>query len=112
MNGIDVSGLWAFASIYRLFSSGVNSLLPTPLSSLTTDMTKIGVRMGIVYTIISFGTLSGTPIASALNSADDGRSLGMEMCSCLAIDDRGDHAGCGKNMKIRVEAKGENVEGL
>lgn len=62
-------GLWAFATIYGLFSSGVNSLFPTALSALTTDMTKMGVRMGMVYTVISFATLNGTPIAGALISA-------------------------------------------
>lgn len=72
-------GLWAFATIYGLFSSGVNSLFPTALSALTTDMTKMGVRMGMVYTVISFATLTGTPIAGALISADGGHYLGMEM---------------------------------
>lgn len=72
-------GLWAFATIYGLFSSGVNSLFPTALSALTTDMTKIGVRMGMVYTVISFATLTGTPIAGALISANSGHYLGMEM---------------------------------
>ncbi|KAH8781115.1 MFS monocarboxylate transporter [Diaporthe sp. PMI_573] len=75
INGIGI----AFATIYGLFSSGVNSLFPTALSALTTDMTKMGVRMGMVYTIISFATLTGTPIAGALISANRGRYLDMEM---------------------------------
>ncbi|ROV88401.1 hypothetical protein VPNG_10295 [Cytospora leucostoma] len=79
------SGLWAFAIIYGLFSSGVNSLFPTALSSLTTDMTKMGVRMGMVYTVISFATLTGTPIAGALISADNGLYLGMEMFSASLL---------------------------
>lgn len=72
-------GLWAFATVYGLFSSGVNSLFPTALSALTTDMTKMGVRMGMVYTVISFATLTGTPIAGALVGAGGGHYLGMEM---------------------------------
>jgi MFS family permease len=72
-------GLWAFATIYGLFSSGVNSLFPTDLSALTTDMSKMGVYMEMVYTVISFATLTGTPIAGALISANGGRYLDIEM---------------------------------
>jgi MFS family permease len=78
-------GLFAFATIYGLFSSGVNSLFPTALSSLTTDMTKMGVRMGMIFTVISFATLTGTPIAGALISTDGGNYLGMEMFSASLL---------------------------
>ena len=74
------SGLWAFAVFYGLFSSGVNGLFPTALSRLTDDLSKMGVRMGMVYSIISFATLTGTPIAGVLTRG--GRDyLGTEMFS-------------------------------
>ena len=73
------SGLWAFATFYGLFSSAVNGLFPTALSSLTTDLTKMGVRMGMVFTILSFAVLTGTPIAGALISRKNGDYLDMKM---------------------------------
>lgn len=79
-------GLWAFATVYGMF--------PTALSSLTTDMTKMGVRKGMVYTLTSFATLTGTPIAGALIGADGGSYPGMEMFSASVVD-RGCHTGCG-----------------
>ena len=71
-------GLFAFATIYGLFSSAVNALFPTTLASLTTDMTKMGTRMGMVYTTIAFATLTGTPIAGAIVGSAGGY-LGMEL---------------------------------
>jgi MFS family permease len=59
----DEAGVWVFSVFYGLFSSG---LFPTALSRLTDDLSKMGTRMGMVYSIISFATLTGTPIAGAL----------------------------------------------
>ena len=70
------SGLWAFAVFYGLFSSAVNGLFPTALSRLTDDLSKMGTRMGMVYSIISFATLTGTPIAGALIDTGSKRYLG------------------------------------
>lgn len=62
----DGTSLWVFSAFYGLFSSGINALFPTALSYLTDDLSRLGTRMGMVYTIISFATLTGTPIAGAL----------------------------------------------
>ena len=78
-------GLFAFAAVYGIFSSGVNSLFPTALSSLTTDMTKMGVRMGMIYTVISFATLTSTPFAGSLISTNGGNYLGMQMFSASLL---------------------------
>ena len=71
-------GLFAFATVYGMFSSAVNALFPTALASLTTDMTKMGTRMGMIYTTIAFATLTGTPIAGAIVGSSGGY-LGMEV---------------------------------
>lgn len=75
----STGGLFAFATVYGLFSSAVNALFPTALSSLTTDMSKMGTRMGMIFTTIAFATLTGTPIAGALITAYGGDYLNMEM---------------------------------
>ena len=41
-------------------------------------MTKMGTRMGMVYTTIAFATLTGTPIAGAIVGSAGGY-LGMEL---------------------------------
>lgn len=79
----NIPGLYAWAVIYGIISAGVQGLFPVALSSLTDDLKKLGVRMGMVLTIVSFAALTGSPIAGALVQAnnEDGRAkyLYMEM---------------------------------
>ena len=77
--------LWPFATFYGLFTSAVNALFPTALSSLTTDMTKMGTRMGMIFTTIAFATLTGPPIAGALISARGHTYLSMQMFSASLL---------------------------
>ena len=59
-------GLYAWACIYGIVGAAIQSLFPTVLSNLTTDLRMAGTRMGMVFTILSFATLTGTPIAGQL----------------------------------------------
>lgn len=59
-------GLYAWSIFYGIFGGGIQSLFPAALSFLTTDLRKIGVRMGMVFTIVSFAVLTGSPIAGAI----------------------------------------------
>jgi len=79
------SGLWAFSVFYGLFSSAINGLFPSAISSLTKDISKMGVRMGMVFTILSFAVLTGSPIAGALISARGGNFVGMEMFTATSM---------------------------
>ena len=100
------AGLFVFAAFYGLFSSSVNALFPTALANLTEDKTKMGTRMGMIFSIISFATLTGTPIAGALISG--GGYLNMEMfaASLLMIGAStlvaARLAGTGMKLRIRV----------
>ena len=67
-------GLVAFSIIYGLSAAGIKSLFPATLASLTTDM-KVGVRTGMVFSVVSFGVLTGPPLAGALITRDDGNYL-------------------------------------
>ena len=60
--------------LYGFFSGTLVSLPPACVASLTdpSEMSKIGSRMGMVFSIIAFATLTGTPIAGALISRDNG----------------------------------------
>lgn len=81
----DLSGLWIFAVFYGLFAAGIQSLFPATLSTLTTDLKKIGVRMGMVLSIVAVAALIGSPIAGALVSSDDGGFLYAQMFMGSAI---------------------------
>lgn len=83
VNGM--SGLWTFATFYGLFAAGIQSLFPATLSTLTTDMKKIGVRMGMVLSVVAVAALIGSPIAGELVIRDDGEYLYAQMFMGSAI---------------------------
>jgi MFS family permease len=62
----SLNGYYAFVIVFGYFGAGVQSLNPAALSALTTDLQKVGVRVGMVFTIVSFAVLSGEPIAGRL----------------------------------------------
>ena len=85
-------GLVAFAVIYGLFSASIQSLFPATLTSLTTDLKKTGVRMGMVFTIVSFACLTGPSIGGSLLLKGRGDYLYAQMfsgtvltCGCLTL---------------------------
>ena len=68
-------GLVGFAVIYGLFASGIQSLFPATLASLTSDLKKAGVRMGMVFSVVGFAGLTGPPLAGALIQRRNGSYL-------------------------------------
>lgn len=73
------SEMWAFTCFYGLCAAVIQSLWPATLSSLNTDMKKAGVRMGMGFTVVSFGTLTGPPLGGALVQAMGGGYLYAQM---------------------------------
>ncbi|KAG9943337.1 MFS monocarboxylate transporter-like protein, partial [Aureobasidium melanogenum] len=71
----EKASLFVFAAIYGSGSAGLQSMFPAGLSSLTTDLKKTGVRLGMGFTIVSFACLTGPPLAGALISRDHGHYL-------------------------------------
>jgi MFS family permease len=74
----NTPGLYVWCAFYGFVAGGVQSLFPAALSSLTTDVRKAGVRMGMVFTIVSFATLAGPPIAGAIITASGGNYYGAQ----------------------------------
>ena len=72
-------GLIGFAVVYGLFAAGIQGLFPATASSLTTDIQKTGVRIGMVFTIVSFACLTGPPLAGALIQERGGKYLSAQM---------------------------------
>jgi MFS family permease len=71
--------LFVFAAIYGSGSAGLQSMFPAGLSSLTEDLKKAGVRMGMGFTIVSFACLTGPPLAGALIQMNGGSFLYAQM---------------------------------
>ncbi|EEU35027.1 uncharacterized protein NECHADRAFT_37501 [Fusarium vanettenii 77-13-4] len=68
----DKAGLYAWAVIYGIIAAAIQSLFPTGVSLLTQDLSKIGVRMGMAFTVASFAALTGPPIAGAIIDVEGG----------------------------------------
>lgn len=56
------------------------------LTSLSPDLSKIGTRTGMIFTILAFCTLTGAPIGGALIDAMGGGFLGLQIWGgvCMA----------------------------
>jgi MFS family permease len=61
--------------LYGFFGAGIQSLFPASCASLTTDLSKMGVRTGMCFTVVSVACLTGPPIAGALIQMNDGSYL-------------------------------------
>lgn len=64
--------MYVFAVLYGVFSNGVQGLRPSTLSSLTPDLSKTGIRIGMGFSIVSFACLTGPPLGGALIAKVDG----------------------------------------
>lgn len=72
------AGLYAWSVFYGATSGGMQSLFPACLTSLTADLKKVGVRMGMTFTITGFATLVGPPVAGAIISSMGGDYRGAQ----------------------------------
>ena len=79
------AGFTVFVAIYGIAANAFQTLFPSTLASLTTDMTKMGVRTGMVFTVGSLFCLTGAPIAGVLISLDHGRYLYMQLFSGITV---------------------------
>ncbi|KAG8529467.1 uncharacterized protein KY384_006104 [Bacidia gigantensis] len=78
-------GLTAFSVFYGLFGAAIQALFPATLASLTTDIKKAGVRIGMVFSVVSFSSLTGPPMAGALISDRHGSYLYAQMFAATVM---------------------------
>ena len=83
--GDSHNGLYVYAAIYGLVASAIQSLFAVSLAALTDDLSKLGTRMGMVFSVVAFACLTGSPIAGALIQADDGRYLGAQIWAATSM---------------------------
>jgi MFS family permease len=78
-------GLYAWAIIYGISSSGFQGLFPAALSGLTKDLNKVGVRNGMGFSIVGIASLTGPPIAGALIQMSDGGYLWAQVWGATMV---------------------------
>ena len=71
----DLAGTVSIAAVYGFVSGGILSIAPVILADLTPDISELGTRIGMAYSIGAVGTLVGNPIAGAAQHPS-GRSVG------------------------------------
>ncbi|KAM0348382.1 hypothetical protein ACHAPU_004352 [Fusarium lateritium] len=78
----DTAGIVVFAVFFGFSSGGYISLVPALVAQLS-DIRQIGTRVGAAFAVASFGALTGSPIAGAIVSSQDGDYLGLKLfCGC------------------------------
>ncbi|KAK2747320.1 hypothetical protein FQN57_002218 [Myotisia sp. PD_48] len=104
----DIQSLWIFTILYGFFAAGVQSLFPAAVTSLTTDLKKTGIRFGMILSIVSFSSLTGSPIAGALIQLKGGDYLyaqlfaGLSMSVGVSIIIASRHSLVGSKIQVRV----------
>lgn len=97
------AGVVVFTALFGFASGGFVSLMPTLIAQIS-DIRQIGVRTGVAMAVMSFGALTGSPIAGAIVQSQDGGYVGLQVfCGlCMGVSAvvfvfaRGAYGGWGK----------------
>lgn len=65
------AAILSFAGLYGFASGAYVSLAPAQIAHIS-KVEQIGVRMGVLFSVVSFAGLAGNPIAGAIVAADHG----------------------------------------
>ncbi|WZH47693.1 Peptide chain release factor 1 [Fusarium acuminatum] len=74
-----LTGGFVWVSIFGYFGAAIQSLFPSCCASLTSDLSKAGTRIGMIFSIISFAALTGSPLAGKLMQATGGNYLAAQI---------------------------------
>ena len=72
----SLSAIIVYAVFFGFFSGSAISIIPVCISQVC-EMKDYGKRNGTAYTIVSLGTLTGIPIAGAIQQRDNGGYTGL-----------------------------------
>lgn len=79
-------GMYAFSIFYGFSAGAFQCLFPTTVTSLNSDLSKNGVRMGMAFSIFSFAGLAGPPIGGAILATNGGGRGGYLVAQlCLGV---------------------------
>jgi predicted MFS family arabinose efflux permease len=80
------AGMYVFATFYGFSAGAFQCLMPTVVTSLNSDLSKNGVRMGMAFSLFSFAGLAGPPIGGALLTTNGGGRGGYLVAQlCLGL---------------------------
>ncbi|CAG8026500.1 unnamed protein product [Penicillium olsonii] len=68
-----------FSLLYGFASGAFVGMVPALLGQISPDVTKIGVRQGVLFACISIASLTGSPIAGAILSRQNGVYWGLQV---------------------------------
>ena len=72
------AAVYAWAAVLGVVSGGLQALFPAGLTSLTTDVRAAGLRMGMIFTLVSLCVLAGPPAAGAAIERARGSYVGAQ----------------------------------
>ncbi|KAI1749748.1 MFS monocarboxylate transporter-like protein [Xylaria castorea] len=68
----SAAAFYAWVALYGICANAVQTLFPSTLSSLVTDLSKTGQRVGMVFSVGSLACLTGPPLAGVLIGVGNG----------------------------------------
>ncbi|KAL6788954.1 putative translation releasing factor RF-1 [Trichoderma sp. SZMC 28012] len=70
----SITGDYIWVVFFGFFGAGIQGMFPATTAGLTKDLSKAGVRIGMIFTIISVAALTGPPLAGKLVAVADGNA--------------------------------------
>lgn len=80
----NIGTIMAYSVFYGFFSGSWFALQTSCIAQIS-KMEKIGVRMGMAYSLVSFAALVGEPIAGAILTRDNGSYTGMMVFTGVSL---------------------------
>jgi predicted MFS family arabinose efflux permease len=81
----STGALIVFALLYGFFSGSFVSLPPSVLVALSPDLSKVGTRIGMSFSVSSLGALIGSPVGGALLNLHTGHYVRMQVFCAVAM---------------------------
>lgn len=69
---------YVFTAFYGIASGSFQCLIPTTVASITKRLDKVGTRLGMAFSIVSFASLTGPPIGGAIQRANENSFTGAQ----------------------------------
>ncbi|KAJ9131039.1 MFS general substrate transporter [Coniochaeta hoffmannii] len=79
------ASLYAFAALFGLAAAALQALFPATATTMTPHPNRAGTRVGMIFTIVSFATLTGPAIAGHLIERDKGDYLYAQLFAGSSI---------------------------
>ncbi|QYS97745.1 MFS domain-containing protein [Trichoderma simmonsii] len=83
----SITGDYIWVVFFGFFGAGIQGMFPATTAGLTKDLSKAGVRIGMIFTIISVAALTGPPLAGKLVAVANGSYIGAQIWGgvCLVV---------------------------